>query len=171
MGGRCRLSLTALVNITQIAREIPGKRNQDEDVCLKILKWNLKRKWTQFFQEPFLTSLDTEVLWTAGLWCSFFEFIRMRSLVLFRSDFVIATPSEIWRSSLFWKVATLEYWKLSGSPTFSWWKIARCLAIPFLLFLFLMSASCSESLCTALNPDSPWYSARMFLVLQILQVM
>ena len=27
MVGRCRLSLTALVNITQIAREIPGKRN------------------------------------------------------------------------------------------------------------------------------------------------
>ena len=87
MGGRCRLSLTALVNITQIAREIPGKRNQDEDVCLKILKWNLKRKWTQFFQEPFLTSLDTEVLWTAGLWCSFFEFIRMCSLV--RDTFII----------------------------------------------------------------------------------
>ena len=49
--------------------------------------------------------------------------------------------------------------KLSGSPTFSLWKIA----IPFLVFLFLMWALWSVSLCTTLN--FLWYSTRMFLVL------
>ena len=111
------------------------------DIWVEVQKWNLKRLWTQLFQEPFLTCLETEVLWTAGLWCSHLELMRMWSLLWLKFDLVIATPSEIWRSSCFWKVTTLEYSKLSGSPIFSLWKISRCLAIPFLVFFLAPTRS------------------------------
>ena len=117
----------------------------------------------------------SEVLWTAGCndLCSFFKFIKnlfCLSLETSALVFKIVTPSDICLSSLFLNVCVLEKSKLSASPTFSWWNVSRCLAIAFFFLLCLISSSCWARRWTALKPLSLWYSARMFVAEQILQV-